>query len=58
MTTRFACPSLVGRKALLELFRKVDTDNSGYIDGMEFKTMLNMQQIFFTNKMFLHLFHV
>jgi len=49
---------LVGRRALLDLFRKVDTDNSGYIDGIEFKTMLNMQQIFFTNKMFLHLFHV
>ncbi|GMH86910.1 hypothetical protein TL16_g10689, partial [Triparma laevis f. inornata] len=48
---------LVGRKALLELFRKVDTDESGFIDGVEFKTMLNMQQIFFTNKMFLHLFH-
>ncbi|GMH95719.1 hypothetical protein TrST_g6429 [Triparma strigata] len=48
---------LVGRKALLELFKKVDTDESGFIDGFEFKTMLNMQQIFFTNKMFLHLFH-
>jgi len=47
-----------GKEGLRALFATVDTDGSGSIDSREFKTMLNEKQVFFTNKMFLHLFHV
>jgi Ca2+-binding EF-hand superfamily protein len=47
-----------GKEGLKNLFNEVDTDHSGNIDSREFKQMLNSQQVFFTNKMFLHLFHV
>jgi len=47
-----------GKGGLKKLFDTVDTDGSGEIDSAEFKAMLNSQQVFFTNKMFLHLFHV
>lgn len=55
---QMAAQGLHGRAGLKELFDEVDCDKSGQIDQDEFKALLNSQQIFFTKRMFVMLFHV
>ena len=55
---QMAAQGLHGREGLKVLFDEVDNDKSGQIDQSEFKELLNSQQIFFTKRMFVMLFHV
>jgi len=56
--TQMEYQGLKGTAGLQTLFDKVDRDHSGTIDQHEFKELLNQQQIFFTKRMFVMLFHV